>query len=63
MADEEDDDAELGDQTPMARPRIPYRAFGIGFLLIAIISAVILAAVPSSIDGTGKLTNEQNGCV
>lgn len=59
---DEDDDEELAEDD--APPRaFPFRSFGVFFLVVAIATAVILAAVPSAIEGKGHLTNSQNGYV
>lgn len=59
---DEDEEEEIIDDEDTPRP-FPFRLFGVGFLLIAIATAVILASVPKAVEENKLLDNEHNGYV
>jgi hypothetical protein len=54
---EEEEEETVGEEAPQ---RFSYRKFGVAFLLLAIVVAIILAAVPASVNN-GPLNNTQTG--
>lgn len=57
---EEEEDESVGEE---AKPRFSYRKFGVAFLLLAIIVAIVLAAVPATVNSNGSLDNRQTGFI
>lgn len=55
---EEEEDESVGEEAPQ---KFSYRKFGVAFLLVAIVVAVILASVPAAVDTRGELTVTQTG--
>lgn len=55
---EEEEDESVGEE---ATPKFSYRKFGVAFLLLAIIVAIILASVPAAVNSSKSLTNTQTG--
>lgn len=54
---EEEEEETVGEEAPQ---RFSYRKFGVAFLLLAIVVAIILAAVPASVN-SHQLNNSQTG--
>lgn len=55
---EEEEDETVGEEAPQ---KFSYRKFGVAFLLVAIVVAVILASVPAAADDRGDLNVTQTG--
>lgn len=55
---EEEEDESVGEET---NPKFSYRKFGVAFLLLAIVVAIILASVPAAVNSADTLDNTQTG--
>jgi hypothetical protein len=57
--DEEEEEEETG--VDESSQKFSYRKFGVAFLLLAIVVAIILASVPAAVNNANTLNNEQTG--
>jgi len=56
--DEEDDVNAAGDDEEESPKTFPYRMVGVVFLLVAIVTAIVLAAVPASLNSAHSISND-----